>query len=191
MPVLQHFLERKFHILELVFQIFAYYCRITGIEAMTPNTRIQPDPSGELRLVNTGFSQIYDHHWAAFRTLVDEYPTALKVFTWLIEKADRRNAIIVSYATISKGLNLAERTIRNSVVYLKEKNFLTVLKSGTTNVYVLNDQIVWKDTADRKDKFSQFSAEVIITASEQEETYRTQLIGHVVPKVAKSNKDIS
>jgi len=158
---------------------------------MTANTRVQPDSTGELRLVNTGFSQIYDHHWAAFRTLVDDYPTALKVFTWLIEKADKRNAIIVSYATISIGLSLAERTIRNSIVYLKEKNFLTVLKSGTTNVYVLNDRIVWKDTADKKDRFSQFSAEVIITASEQEEPFRTQLIGHVVPKTKKPKKDIS
>lgn len=150
--------------------------------AMTPNTRVQTDSTGDLKLVNTGFSQVYDRHWATFRALVDDYPTALKVFTWLIEKADRRNALVASYGTMSKGLNLAERTIRNSIGYLKEKNLITVLKSGTTNVYVLNDQIIWKDTADRKDKFSQFSAEVIITASEQEEPYRTQLIGHAVPK---------
>lgn len=149
---------------------------------MKPNTRIQTDKAGDLRLVNTGFSQIYDQHWSTFRTLVDDYPTALKVFTWLIEKADRRNALVASYSTMSKGLNLAERTIRNSVGYLKEKNLITVLKSGTTNVYVLNDQIIWKDTADKKDKYSQFSAEIIITASEQEEPYRTQLIGHAVPK---------
>lgn len=150
--------------------------------AMTPNTRVQTDHTGDLKLVNTGFSQVYDRHWATFRALVDDYPTALKVFTWLIEKADRRNALVASYGTMSKGLNLAERTIRNSIGYLKEKNLITVLKSGTTNVYVLNDQIIWKDTADRKDKFSQFSAEVIITASEQEEPYRTQLIGHAVPR---------
>jgi len=150
--------------------------------SMTANTRVQTDPAGDLRLVNTGFSQIYDQHWATFRSLIDDYPTALKVFTWLIEKADRRNALVASYATMSKGLNLAERTIRNSINYLKEKNLITVLKSGTTNIYVLNDRVIWKDTADRKDKFSQFSAEVIITASEQEEPYRTQLIGHVVSK---------
>lgn len=149
---------------------------------MKANTRVQTDRSGDLKLVNTGFSQIYDQHWATFRTLVDDYPTALKVFTWLIEKADRRNALVASYSTMSRGLNLAERTIRNSISYLKEKNLITVLKSGTTNVYVLNDQIIWKDTADRKDKYSQFSAEIIITASEQEEPYRTQLIGHAVPK---------
>lgn len=153
---------------------------------MTANTRVQTDPTGDLKLVNTGFSQIYDQHWATFRILIDEYPTALKVFTWLIEKADRRNALIASYSTMSKALNLAERTIRNSIGYLKEKSLITVLKSGTTNVYVLNDRIIWKDTADRKDRFSQFSAEVIITASEQEEPYRTELIGHAVP-TAKAN----
>jgi|ThiBiot_300_biof_2_1041535.scaffolds.fasta_scaffold22056_1 DNA-binding transcriptional ArsR family regulator len=150
---------------------------------MTPNTRLQTDPTGELKLVNSGFSQIYDRHWSTFRALVDTYPTALKVFTWLIEKADKRNALVASYATMSKGLGLHERTIRNSIGYLKENNLITVLKSGNMNVYYLNDQVIWKDTADRKDKFSQFSAEVIITASEQEEAYRTQLIGHAVPKV--------
>jgi DNA-binding transcriptional ArsR family regulator len=150
---------------------------------MTPNTRIQTDSTGDLKLVNTDFSQVYNRHWSTFRALVDDYPTALKVFTWLIEKADRRNALVASYSTMSRGLNLAERTIRNSITYLKEKNLITVLKSGTTNIYVLNDQVIWKDTADRKDKFSQFSAEVIITASEQEEPYRTQLVGHAVSKL--------
>jgi len=149
---------------------------------MTPNTRIKADSTGELKLVNSGFSQIYDQHWSTFRALVDAYPTALKVFTWLIEKADKRNALVASYTTMSKGLGLHERTIRNSIGYLKEKKLITVLKSGNMNVYYLNDQIIWKDTADRKDKFSQFSAEVIITASEQEEPYRTQLIGHAIPK---------
>ena len=154
---------------------------------MTPNTRLQTDPDGDLKLVNSGFSQVYNTHWATFRTLVDVYPTALKVFTWLIELADRRNAVVVSYLSLSKGLNLHERTIRNAIAYLKEKNFLMVLKSGNMNVYVLNDQIVWKDTGDKKDKYSSFSAEVYVVATEQEEPYRTQLIGHAVPKKAKTN----
>lgn len=168
-----------------------YYCRITGKE-MTPNTRVQTDSDGELKLVNSGFSQIYDNHWATFRALVDAYPTALKVFTWLIELADRRNAVVVSYLSLSKGLNLHERTIRNAISYLKEKNFLTVLKSGNMNVYVLNDQIVWKDTGDKKDKYSRFSAEVYLTAGEQEEPFRSQLLGHAIPKKAGTKgKDIS
>lgn len=149
---------------------------------MTPNTRVKTDSEGELKLVNSGFTQIYNSHWSTFRTLIDAYPTALKVLTWLIELADKRNAVVVSYSSLSKGLGLHERTIRNAISYLKDKNILTVLKSGNMNVYILNDQIVWKDTADKKDKFSRFSAEVYLTASEQEEPFRSELIGHAVAK---------
>lgn len=155
-------------------------------KTMTPNTITQTDPvTGDIKLVNTGFSQVYNQHWKTFRVIIDEYPTALKVFTWLIEVADKRNAVVVSYSAMSKGLALAERTIRNAIAYLRDKQLLTVLKSGNMNVYVLNDRVVWKDTADRKDKYSQFSAEVFITASEQEEPYRTELIGHAKPKNTK------
>jgi len=149
---------------------------------MTPNTRVQTDSEGEIRLVNSGFTQIYNSHWSTFRTLIDTYPTALKVFTWLIELADKRNAVVVSYSSLSKGMNLHERTIRNAISYLKEKNVLKVLKSGNMNVYVINDQIIWKDTADKKDKYSRFSAEVYLTAGEQEEPFKSELMGHAVPK---------
>ena len=77
------------------------------------------------------------------------------------------------------------RTIMRAVSYLLEKKLVSIVKSGNMNVYILNDRIVWKDTADRKDKYSQFSAEVFIVASEQEEPYRTQLIGHAMPKPSK------
>ncbi len=56
------------------------------------------------------------------------------------------------------------------------------------NVYILNDRVVWKDTANTKDKYSKFSAEVYLIASEQEEQYRSELIGHAVPK-AKNPKN--
>jgi hypothetical protein len=40
-----------------------------------------------------------------------------------------------------------------------------------------------------KDKYSQFSAEVYIVASEQEELYRTQLIGHAIIKPSTSRQN--
>lgn len=151
---------------------------------MTANTKKRTDfGTGEEKLVNTNFSLVFNDWWKIQRILIDEYPTALKVFTWLIDLADKRNAVIVSYAGISSGINVGERTVCNAIKYLKEKGFLTVLKTGNMNIYVLNDQIVWKDTADKKDKFSQFSAKVHVIASEQEEEYRTKLMGHAVPKI--------
>lgn len=153
------------------------------LKKMTANTKKRIDfNTGEEGLVNTNFSLVFNDWWKIQRVLIDEYPTALKVFTWLIDLADKRNAVIVSYKGISSSIALSERTVYNAIAYLKEKGFLNVLKAGNMNIYVLNDQIVWKDTADKKDKFSQFSAKVHIVASEQEEPYRTQLVGHAIPK---------
>lgn len=150
---------------------------------MTPNTKTITDfETGEEKIVNSGFSQIYHSWWKIQRSMIEEYPTALKVFSWLIEAADRRNAVVVSYSAMSKGIGMNSRTVMRAVAYLLEKKLISILKSGNMNVYILNDRIVWKDTADKKDKYSQFSAEVFIIASEQEEPYRTQLIGHAVPK---------
>jgi Mn-dependent DtxR family transcriptional regulator len=157
---------------------------------MTANTATITDiETGEQRLVNTHFSQVYDSSWPAFRTLLDENPSALKVLTWLIEKADKRNAILVSFSAIAKGMGVHTRTAQYAIAHLRAKKYITVLKSGNMNVYVLNDRIVWKDTADMKDKYSQFSAEVYIVASEQEELYRTQLIGHAIAKPSTNHLD--
>ncbi len=158
-------------------------------KTMTANTTTITDiDTGEQRLVNTGFSQVYDSSWPAFRVLLDENPSALKLLTWLIEKADKRNAILVSFSAIAKGMGMHVRTAQYAIAYLRSKKYITVLKSGNMNVYVLNDRIVWKDTADKKDKYSQFSAEVYIVASEQEEIYRTQLVGHAIAKPVKSRQ---
>lgn len=149
---------------------------------MTANTTKKKTVEGEEKLLNNNFDQIYKGWWGVQRSLVKDYPTALNIFTWLIEIADKKNSIIVSYESIGKSLGLSRTTVYEAIKYLKENAFLTVLKTGNMNIYVLNDQIVWKDTADKKDKFSQFSAKVHVMASEQEEPYRTQLIGHAVPK---------
>lgn len=158
---------------------------------MTTNTtKLVNSETGEERLTNTGFTQIYHAWWPVQRALIDEYPTALKVFTWLVEVADKRNGVVVSYPAMAVALGLNKRTIMRAVSYLVDKKLVTILKSGNMNVYYLNDRIIWKDTADLKDKFSQFSAEVYIVASEQETQFRTQLIGHAVPKPAKAPKKI-
>jgi hypothetical protein len=156
---------------------------------MTANTTKKIDPeTGEESLVNRDFTQVYHQYWAVQRTMLREYPTALNVFTWLIEIADRRNAVLVSYPAIGNALGINERTARRAISYLVDKKLVTIGKTGNTNIYLLNDRIVWKDTADKKDKYSQFSAEVYILASEQEEQYRSQLVGHAVKKKPSTRK---
>lgn len=162
---------------------------------MTKNIAKMIDLStGEERKVNVGFTQIYHAWWKIQRDLIDEYPMALKVFTWLVETADKRNALVVSYPAMAVAIGKDKRTIRRAIEYLVEHKLVTILKTGNMNCYHLNSQLVWKDTADLKDKYSKFSAEVFIVASEQEPAFRTELIGHAVQvpvKKAKKAKKLS
>ena len=52
-------------------------------------------------------------------------------------------------------------------------NFIDVKKSSTTNVYLLNKQLVWKSWG-KNYKYAEFDAKVIISESEQEKPTKTQ-----------------
>lgn len=142
--------------------------------------------TGELKTVNNGFVQLYEDNIDLIIEIANEHPTAIKIFLFLIKNMDEKNALVISQNALSESLNLHRNTVGNSISYLKEKNALQVFKSGNTNIYAINSQIAWKSSVDGK-KYAMFSAKVFITASEQDETYKTQLIGHSI-KVKKSSR---
>ena len=57
--------------------------------------------------------------------------------------------------------------VRLAIKYLKEHGYIAVYKSGTSNVYVANDTLVWQ-SAGKNLKYSKFPSNVILTSSEQE-----------------------
>lgn len=95
-------------------------------------------------------------------------PRALAILLFFIENMDRLNAIICSYKVLEEQLGLSQATIARSIKYLKETGFIYVYKSGSANVYVVNDSLVWTSHGD-KVQYCKFPANVILSASEQEE----------------------
>jgi hypothetical protein len=142
--------------------------------------------TGELKTVNNGFVQLYEDNIDLIIEIANEHPTAIKVFLFLIKNMDEKNALVISQNALSESLNLHRNTIGNSISYLKEKKALDVFKSGNTNIYAVNSQLAWKSNVEGK-RYAMFSAKVFITASEQEEIYKTQLLGHAI-KVPKKKK---
>lgn len=141
------------------------------------NVKLTVDPStGEEILLNTDFTQLYDNS-AQLMIQIADNPTAMKLFWWLISHMDRRNALVVSQKTLAEVLECTDRTIRTAITDLKSKKVLTILKSGSSNVYVINSNIAWKGEATDK-KYAQFEATVYLSSSEQEPEYRTHLVGH-------------
>jgi hypothetical protein len=145
--------------------------------------------TGEVKTVNFGFIQFYEDNIDLFSKITKEYPKALEVFWWIIKRMDKNNALVVSQQALADALKVSRQTIFTSVNYLKNEKVLAVLKSGSTNIYAINSEIVWKSDADSK-KYAHFTAKVYITAEEQDIDYQTQLFGHAVKKPKKAPKKI-
>lgn len=99
--------------------------------------------------------------------LIKENPTSARVLLTMIDKMDNRNAIVISMKALSEILLLSRSTLHRSIQFLKENGLIKIYKSGSSNVYAVNDDIVWKSYATNR-KFSAFDAKVILSKDEQE-----------------------
>lgn len=101
-----------------------------------------------------------------YRALLRENPTAVILFDFMIEHMDGRNALVCSYKVFQDALDIGRTTASKAIKTLTERGFIAVKRSGRSNVYLLNDNIVWKSWGKNK-KYSEFPANVILSASEQ------------------------
>jgi Trp operon repressor len=93
---------------------------------------------------------------------------AYAILLFLVDQMDEYNAVICSQQTIQELLEISKATVIRGVNTLKNGGFLTVLKSGKSNIYTINDTVYWKSWGKNK-RYSKFPANVVITESEQEE----------------------
>lgn len=141
--------------------------------------------TGEVDLVNDKFVQLYVDKLDLIIEMTGENPTAVKVFVWLLQHMDRRNALVVSQEALAEAMNLHRTTIFRCINYLREKKAVDIVKSGSTNIYGVNAQIAWKSDANGK-KYALFDAAVYIADSEQDKPlFDTQLVGHAKARPTK------
>lgn len=117
---------------------------------------------------NKDFVQIYRRHIDDITRLAKENGRAYDVFMFLIKHMDGSNALCVSTAVLAEIMDTSARTIMRSTKYLKEKGWICILKSGTTNVYVVNPEIVWTSYANQK-SYCKFETNVILSSTENAE----------------------
>lgn len=68
---------------------------------------------------------------------------------------------------------LGQATVARCVKYLKDHGFLYVYKTGTSNVYVANKNLVWNSWGNNVE-YCEFPANIILSASEQEERVKVR-----------------
>lgn len=107
------------------------------------------------------------------RELIKISPPAAQLFMFLAEQADRTNAVVASGKALASYLNLSEPTISRALKILSKRTddkepYLEILKSGGTNVFVLNPDIVWSAWKTGKDYCLFGNAKILLSTSEQD-----------------------
>lgn len=130
--------------------------------------------TGEEFEANKPFYQFYKHNFKTIRKALRDNPLAANLFLFLVDNMDSKNALLVSQKALEEVLEVGRTSIYNAVKYLVKNQFIKVLKSGTSNIYCVNADIVWTQRADKK-VHAKFEAAVYLTASEQDDDVKTKI----------------
>ena len=120
------------------------------------------------------WTQLNNEHTAELIQLALKYPKAHAILYFLVDQMDEYNAVICSVKVLSELLNVSRQTISKNISILKEHGFIVILKSGVSNVYVINDKVYWKSWGNNK-RYSKFPANVVLAFSEQDKDYKQQI----------------
>lgn len=117
---------------------------------------------------NRDFVQFYRAFMDDVTQLGTDSPVAFKLFMFITKHMDNNNALCVSMKALEEMLGYSRQTLSKAVKYLKENGWLCVLKSGTTNIYIINPNIVWT-SYDNQKQYCKFQTNVMVSPSENAE----------------------
>lgn len=158
-------------------------------DIMNPNSRTYEERRQELLDIDSheskmqekakkssyrNFVQINRDTYKLEDRLMKNNPFAYRVWRFLIDKMDNYNAVIISYNVLTEVFEVSRSTIYRAIKELEEGNYVKIFKSGTSNVYAINDEMVWSSWGNNR-KYSSFSANVIVAESEQEPSTQKEI----------------
>lgn len=112
--------------------------------------------------------QLNKDYYKAEDWLMAKSPIAYRIFKFLINNMDGYNSVICSYAVLQEYFSVSKPTITRAIKLLKEKNYIYIYKSGTSNVYCVNKNIAWSSWGSNF-KYAKFGANIILSENEQEQ----------------------
>ena len=117
---------------------------------------------------NRDFIHLYRDHIDDVAKLARDNGKAYDLFMLLVKHMDGTNALAVSNIALSELLQVTTRTVQRAVKYLKDNGWVCVLKSGTSNVYIVNPDVAWTRYGNQK-QYCKFQANVLLSSSENAE----------------------
>lgn len=141
------------------------------------NQEVQAEKEREERMKRSPFgrwTQFNNEHTKELMWLALKHPKAHAILLFLVDQMDNYNAVMCSSKVIEEVLGVSRVTVSRAVAVLKENGFIAVLKSGTSNVYAINDTVYWKSWGNKK-QYSKFPANIILSIAEQEQSLQAQI----------------
>lgn len=117
------------------------------------------------------WTQYNNEHTKEMMWLALKHPKAHAILLFLVDQMDTYNAVICSMQVLQEVLEIGRTTASNAIKVLKDNGFIAVLKSGTSNVYAINDSVYWKSWGNKK-QYSKFPANVVLALSEQDKNHQ-------------------
>lgn len=127
-----------------------------------------PDPGDEQRGNKLqGWVQSDKAAHKAMWQLGVKHPTALTVLHFMVSKMQRgTNGVVMSAGALSKQMGISTRTVQTMIAVLRDSKFVQVLKSGNTNVYIINSKVAWQ--GERGQRYASFNAHITVDEQEQD-----------------------
>lgn len=113
--------------------------------------------------------------------LMKESPIAYRIFKFLVNNMDNYNAVACSYKVLQEYFEVSQVTVARAIKLLKEKQYIEVYKSGTSNIYYMNKELVWNSWGTNFN-YAKFGANIIISESEQEKSIKSKKLKTITKK---------
>lgn len=117
---------------------------------------------------NKNFIQFYRPFIDEITRLAREQPRAFDLFMLITKHMDGMNSLCVSQQALTELLGFSRQTISKSTKYLKDNGWICVLKSGSSNVYIINPEVAWT-SYDNQKQYCKFQSNILLSASENNE----------------------
>lgn len=123
------------------------------------------------------------------RTLQRENASASLVFSVIREHMQiGTNAVTISNEALAKILGISTRTVARATKHLKDKNYVQVVKIGSSNTYVVNEQVAFAGNVGQRKAV--FSATVVAHECDQQEDWNTVKKLKAVPVIYEDERVI-
>jgi len=161
--------EKKIN-LELSLNEFNQIQRL--LELSQENEKVEEEKKKEEK--NYNFIQLYRDNMPELRWLMNTHAFASNLLFFILEHMDNKNALACSYSVFEDYFGKSRTTIYRAIKTLEENGFLDVLKMGTSNVYLVNEDLAWTDKNSNK-KFSKYEGKILVSRKENKDyEYRSQ-----------------